>query len=145
MREEQKSNDELIDDLKDLRVRNAELEAENKKLREIEQSLHESEEKYRAIYDASPDYICVTDTAGNYLDANPALLKRMDLSIDQLRQKSVLDFFSGEGLKKLGKRLSGFKAGQVVRGYEEKGSTPQGGIFIAKINAVLLAGDGVTG
>lgn len=51
----------------------------------------ESREGFRSIFDVSPDYIYLTDTEGHILEANVALLNRVELSLEQVRQKTFMD------------------------------------------------------
>ena len=63
--------------------------------RRAEQRLRDSEAKYRTIFAVSPDLMYFTDLTGHLLDANPALLQRTGLTLEQLQQHHVLDFFAG--------------------------------------------------
>ena len=64
--------------------------------RRAEQSLRESEAKYRTIFAVSPDFMYLTDLTGHILDANPALLPRTGMTREQMQQCHVLDFFAGD-------------------------------------------------
>ena len=54
----------------------------------LTEELRDREQRLEAIFAASPDYIYLTDIDGNLLDANPALLKRVGLSLEQIQQKN---------------------------------------------------------
>lgn len=108
--------------------------------------LRERAATYRTIFRASPDLIYVTDTAGRLLDANPAVLERAGLSLEQLQHMHFLDFFAGENREEL---LHGFE--ELIRtrrtrmGLEIQAKTLQGDVFDYEINAIpLQEGDQVT-
>ena len=58
----------------------------------LTEELRDREQRLGAIFAASPDYIYLTDSEGNLLDANPALLKRVGVSLEQMQQKAFLAF-----------------------------------------------------
>ena len=62
--------------------------------KETEKKLKESEEKYRKIFNASPDFISVTNIEGDILDANLSLLNRTCLSLNNIRRKNIVDLFT---------------------------------------------------
>ncbi|MBI3301854.1 MAG: PAS domain S-box protein, partial [Deltaproteobacteria bacterium] len=109
----------------------------------IQEALRESEERYRTIFAASPDYIYLTDTEGHILDANPALLNRAKLSLEQIRQKSFMDFFAGDNLEALLQAVAQLKNGQEIKGLEVRARNAQGEIFEYEVNATPLKENGV--
>ena len=55
-----------------------------------EEALHESEARYRSLFDNSPIGIYRTTPAGEILDANPALLEMLGYAtLDELRQRNL--------------------------------------------------------
>ena len=62
----------------------------------LEQKIKDSEEKYRTIFNSSPDYIFITNIKGNILDMNPALLERIGMTLEEARSKNFLDFYAGD-------------------------------------------------
>jgi PAS domain S-box-containing protein len=115
-------------------------------LQEKEGLLRESEEIYRTIFTASPDYIYLTDVEGKVLDANPALLARAGLSLEQMRQKNFMDFFAGDNLDEVLAAAAKLKEGQEIKGLEVRARTSLREVFEYEVNAVPLKEDGkVTG
>lgn len=110
--------------------------------RSITETLQESEERFRAIFAASPDYMYLVDTSGRILDANPALLHRVGLSLEQMRQKCFMDFFAGDNLAELLSAFTLLENGQEVKGLEIRARSTSGEAFDYEINAVPLKENG---
>ncbi len=56
-----------------------------------EQVLHESEQRYRDLFEKSRDGFVVVDTEGGFIDANPAFCDMLGYTLDELKQKK--DFY----------------------------------------------------
>ena len=112
----------------------------------MEVALRESEAKYRTIFRASPDLIYLTDTEGRLLDANPAVLERAGLSLDQLQQMHFMDFFAGENREELLQTFDDLVRNRCAKiGLEVQAKTLQGEVFDYEVNAIpLLEGEQVT-
>ena len=59
--------------------------------RHAEQSVLDSERRYRRLFEYANDAILVADDAGRYMDANPAAARMLGYSISELCQCTVLD------------------------------------------------------
>lgn len=103
-----------------------------------EQSLRESEAKYRTIFAVSPDLMYLTDLAGKILDANPALLKRTGLTLEQMQQHHVLDFFAGENPEEVREVMAQLLAGHAVERFEVNARNADGTVSTYEINAMPL-------
>ena len=57
----------------------------------IEESLIESEEKYRTLFESNPDYTLLLDTDGKIVDVNQASLNVIGLSKDEFIGKQISD------------------------------------------------------
>jgi len=64
--------------------------------KKAEQSIKESEEKYRRLFDSSPDLICETDDKGNVLAANSNMTKSMGVPPEKLIGKNIFDILPRE-------------------------------------------------
>ncbi|MBE3136903.1 MAG: PAS domain S-box protein [Thermoplasmata archaeon] len=64
--------------------------------KQAKQILKESEDKYKRLFDSSPDLICETDEKGNVLVANSNMTKSMGVPAEKLIGKNVFDIFPGE-------------------------------------------------
>jgi diguanylate cyclase (GGDEF)-like protein/PAS domain S-box-containing protein len=77
MRDGSKTKVELMEELQGLRDRVAELERIEEAHGLIESALRESETRYRSLFDDVPVALYRTTTAGEFLDANPAMIHMM--------------------------------------------------------------------
>jgi two-component system, NtrC family, sensor kinase len=59
--------------------------------KEAEEKLKESEQKYRLLFETSPDYIVQLDREGRYLAANPATAKSLGVPLEELVGKTVFE------------------------------------------------------
>lgn len=77
------------------------------KSKKAEEIIKENEEKYRTIFNASPDLIVIIDKKGNILDANNLVDSWMKYKRKDIIGKKVLnlDFFTPESKKMVGKKI----------------------------------------
>ena len=99
MQDEDKTKEQLIAELHELRLLlsdsekdKAEREGVEEALRKTEQQLkqaerefRESEERYRSLFDHSMDVILLTMPDGSILDANPAACEMFGRSLEEIR------------------------------------------------------------
>ena len=105
---------------------------------ELETKLKESEERYRSIFSNSPDYIYLTDVEGNLLDANPALLNRIKLSVEDFHKMNFKDFYAGDNIEEALNSIAKIRKGNEIKGLQVRAKTPKGKIFECEVNAVPL-------
>ena len=87
MKDQNKTTQQLKDELGKLRQRIKELEiSENKLIQKVER-LRESEEKHRDIVELAPDPIFITDLKGKIVTCNSALTKLTGYSKDRFINK----------------------------------------------------------
>ncbi|MDD5223671.1 MAG: PAS domain S-box protein [bacterium] len=108
----------------------------------IAERLRLSEERYRFIFNNSPDFICINDVNGNFLDANPAVLKILGVSLEELKKKSYLDYFAGDNQEELIRLADELRQGHPIYGLNLKTRNSQGKIIEMEINAVPIFEDG---
>ena len=106
------------------------------------QKIKESEEKYRTIFNASPDYIFLTDSVGNILDMNPALLDKIGLKLEEALGMNFSKFYAGEDVSKMNEVAKIISSGKELKGVEVKAKTTLGEIFEYEINSVPLKEEG---
>ena len=102
----------------------------------VDEALQES--GVRTLFDANHDYIYLTDIQGRILDANTALLKRVGLSLEQMRQKRFMDFFAGDNPTEVLHAFAALQRGREVKELEVRAKTERGEIFEYEVNAVPL-------
>ncbi len=110
--------------------------------KEANRRIKESEEKYRTIFNASPEFIYLTDLKGNILDANQAFLKKTKISLNETQNKRILDYFVGENLEDLKAKINELRAGKVITNLEATVENVLGEIYDCEINAVPLKENG---
>ncbi|MFW9969610.1 MAG: PAS domain S-box protein [Candidatus Odinarchaeota archaeon] len=108
----------------------------------LEQKIKESEEKYRTIFNSSPDYIFLTDLKGQILDMNPALLERIKMTLEEVRGINFSEFYAGDKIDDIRAIGSSLISGNEIKGVEIKAITKQGEIFEYEVNAVPLKQNG---
>ncbi len=109
----------------------------------VRMGLREPEEKYQTIFSSSPDYICITDTDGLVLDANPAFLERLGLRADELGRSNLGAFYAGQYRRRLLQALCRLRRGGDIRGLEVRVRTVEGSILYVEANATPLRHAGV--
>ncbi|MCK4382166.1 MAG: PAS domain S-box protein, partial [Candidatus Lokiarchaeota archaeon] len=115
---------------------------DNTEKKKAELKLRESEEKYRTIFNSSPDYIFITDVEGIILDMNLALLKRIGMTLDEVRGKNFAQFYAGDNLDELLLVRDDIKAGKEIMGSEVKARAKTGEIFEYEVNSVPIKENG---
>ncbi|MES2297165.1 MAG: EAL domain-containing protein [Pseudomonadota bacterium] len=86
-----------------------------------EQLLHESNQRYRAVVELSPDAIFILDATNRYVYANPAALVLCGAEgAAQLLGKSVLDFFAASLHQYLSTRANQLELGLPMPPHEEE-------------------------
>lgn len=67
----------------------------------VEESLRESEERYRFLVEQAVDGIFLADPTGRYLDVNPAGVRMLGYSVQELRERAVTDVIIPEELPRM--------------------------------------------
>jgi two-component system, cell cycle sensor histidine kinase and response regulator CckA len=75
MRDQDKTKEQLIDELREMRERVSELEIAQTLVLGIERALRESEDRYRTFFVTSRDCVFITSTDGRFIDFNDAALE----------------------------------------------------------------------
>ncbi|OPY26602.1 MAG: aerobic respiration control sensor protein ArcB [Methanobacterium sp. PtaU1.Bin242] len=90
------------------------------KNKQIEKALRESEEKYRTLFEADPDYTILVGLDGVLLDVNPAAERMIGRSKEELIGKHFLklDIFPKDDLKLLKENFSKLKEHGDTNTYE---------------------------
>ncbi len=128
MQNHEKTEEQLIAELNDLRLRVSELEqitgkfgspSSNgiKQLREMESKVEEGEKRFRLLFENSLDAVIITDLHGNILEYNQSLLRLLGYSPkDTFGKKKIQDFFCDkETGRRIGREL---KRSELIRDFE---------------------------
>ncbi len=94
MATEEKTREELLQEVEALNERVRELEISRSELQQAQAILHKTEEKYRSIYEDAIEGIFQTSTEGRFLSANPALARVHGYNSPQELIDSVTDISS---------------------------------------------------
>ncbi len=84
MKDEYKTKKQLVHELLELRQRIAELETLKAERKNIEESLRESEIRYRALFDRFLYCVYVHDFEGRFIDANDAALNLLGYKSEEI-------------------------------------------------------------
>jgi PAS domain S-box-containing protein len=108
-----------------------ELNDSNKHEKTYEISLKSNEEKYRRLFNNSPDMIAEMDENGVFVSANTAMCKSLGVSADELIGKNIFEVVSKEAAEKraqLGKQL--IKTGKMIEIDDERDGRVFHNIFV---------------
>lgn len=112
---------------------------------ENERKLRESEEKYRSLFDLSPDYIILLDLEGGViLDINSTLSERLGMAPEELRGTSIYDveFIAADVKDKFRSKLEIIKDEGNIEPYEVVLNDPLGRKYTVRIYNKLVHAEG---
>jgi PAS domain S-box-containing protein/putative nucleotidyltransferase with HDIG domain len=99
---EDKDKSELVEEIKELRSRIAELEESEKESEQVEEELLHSKEKYHTLFNKIADPIFIFDKKSQlFIDCNEAVQRIYGYSIDELKSMTIFDLHAPEDLKKI--------------------------------------------
>jgi len=113
MKDQDKTKDELLREVAELRERLASLETSAAGLKRAEEALKRSEKKYRQLVESLNEGVLVLDDQGNIAFANPRMEEISGYSIEELEGKHILPLLEEPYLttvvEKLERRKKGIK------------------------------------
>lgn len=74
MKDEDKTKEQLINELVEMRQRIAAFKTKEIQLKQAEEALRESEERYRTLFEESMDALYITTPEGKFVNVNQAML-----------------------------------------------------------------------
>jgi len=113
---------------------------------ENERRLRESEEKYRSLFNLSPEYILLLDPGdGKILDVNSTLARTIEIHPGDLRGRSIyeLDFLSDDVKKEFRSKLEIIIRDGFVEPYEMVMTDPSGREYNVRVYNRLIHAEGM--
>ncbi|RZN37186.1 MAG: PAS domain S-box protein [Methanophagales archaeon ANME-1-THS] len=126
MKDEDKTREELIHDLVDLRHRVEELKTCLEERKQAEKVLQEQREELRIILDNVPAYIFYKDKLGRYIRVNKALTDRIGISEEDWIGKTVFEVLPNLAERYHRDDMEVIASGQPKRYIIEPFETPEG-------------------
>jgi PAS domain S-box-containing protein len=84
--------------------------------KQVEEALQESEQKYRILFETSPEGILITDIeTKEYEYANPALCKMLGYSVEEIRNLKVFDLHPEDKLDGIVSKFEAHSKGEITR------------------------------
>jgi len=105
-------------------------------LKRVEETLRESEEKYRALFEATPVGIGIANLDGKMLDGNANMLEMTGFTLDELKSMDVSATYVDPDERKM--LLKTLQETGRVRDWEIRLKRKDGTIYNALLNADLL-------
>jgi PAS domain S-box-containing protein len=114
--------------------------------RQMEKTLHDSEERFRGIAERSFDGIFIVDTKGNTIYASPSLYRITGFSAEEVRG-DMLKYLSEASSNKVTQTMGEVIMGRTIEGLELKATRKDGSLVTVEINAspIFDEGSSVTG
>jgi PAS domain S-box-containing protein len=103
--------------------------------------LSEAKKILRFLFEKNASIVCLIDVNGNILQANSRLMEIIDLTLNQVREKNIIDFLTKENSEKLNQAIEKMKTGKKVDGLRIKVEKPNGKVRIYKVNGIPLGGE----
>jgi len=113
-RDEDKTKDQLINELMVLRRRIAALEVLEIERKQAQKALLESDVRYRDLFKGASDAIFIADLKGNIVEANQAAVALLGYSMDQLVGMNLQELFTAESLEVARQRLKRRIKGETI-------------------------------
>ena len=114
MKDKEKTKEQLIDELKKLRQQIARLQKSENKHQKIEETLSESEEKFRILVEMATDCIHIETVEGCILECNTVGAKMFGYTREEMIGLSIADLVPEEFAKKLPKVITEKEATQGI-------------------------------
>jgi PAS domain S-box-containing protein len=141
MRDIDKTREQLIDELVEMRQRIVELEALDAKRKRVEGVLQESEKKYRTLVENSPNLVAVYQD-GHFKYVNGAMCNRLGWTYEELTSPSFdpVEVLVSEGSRHIVReRIAKRLRGEYVSPYETNLKTRDGSAFPVLVHGAAIS------
>ncbi len=139
MKDEDKTREQLIEDLADLRRQVMELKIFEREQKRAAEMLQESEEKYRSLVESTEDSIYLVDRKGTYRFMNKKHLSRMGMENERFYGRSYGEFHSPSETAEFMEQIETvFRTGKSIQ--HEHESQRDGIYFLRTLSPVRRAG-----
>ncbi|MCP4216815.1 MAG: PAS domain S-box protein, partial [bacterium] len=117
--------------------KSGELKEEIKGRKQVEESLQETEARYKALFETAGDGIYINDLQGRFLDFNLAAHQRLGYSREEYLELSLTDIVSSEYAMVIPKRIEELKQkGQTF--FESEHKHKDGSLLKVELNSKLI-------
>ncbi|MFH1609696.1 MAG: diguanylate cyclase [Candidatus Bipolaricaulota bacterium] len=96
-----------------------------------EEARREREERFRTLYDTSPDAIAITTEDGRFLDVNPAMVELFGYSREEFAEISAADLYADPKDRERFRRS--LLATEAIQGYEVKLKRKDGRVLLCTL------------
>jgi PAS domain S-box-containing protein len=103
-----------------------------------QEALRQNEERYRNIFELSPDFIFLVEKGGKMIHANDAMIERAGMPLAELCQRTYMDFFAGTDASEIKEAVRRLRAGEEVRGLEVPARNALGEEALYEVNAIPI-------
>ena len=110
--------------------------------KQSEMAIKESEARYRSLFETSSDFIYIVGPDGMILDANRALLERVGMGLEEMRNTHFKEYLAGDNAREVHEAFERLNRGEEVRGLVVKAGGPSGEVFTYEINASPMVSAG---
>jgi diguanylate cyclase (GGDEF)-like protein/PAS domain S-box-containing protein len=140
-----KSKEQLIKELEELREKFKQCMTSETECRRILEQLKDSEERYRMVFESANDVLLLIDKNGKILDVNEKLSELTDYKREDIISKNIrmlTKLISAKSLALVVKNFMKRMAGMNVPSYEVEIMRKDKTVVLAEINAVAVKQDG---
>jgi PAS domain S-box-containing protein len=108
------------------------------RLKEIQETLKESERKFHDLFQNANDLIFTTDLKGNFTDANQRVVESLGIPLRKLLKSSIFDVVKNFGRKQLKEIMLQFREHQSVSALEVETVSANGSSMILEVHGRLM-------
>ncbi|HEX74932.1 MAG TPA: PAS domain S-box protein [Dehalococcoidia bacterium] len=112
MKDQDKTKDQLINELDEMRQRVAELETMEGERKQVEEKLAESEQHFRSLTESTSDWVWETDIDGVYTYVGPRVKELLGYRPEEIIGKTPFDLMPPEEAKRVAAEFQAYLESQ---------------------------------